>query len=222
ADLIVAGHHHSRRASEMRDGTLVLTPGATEAIDLSDEGSYGVYILEGRDSTRFIPLKPLHKIQNIRVDSGQTVRPREWFVDRAAEEVNGYASTSQTEDSDSILRIVLLGLTDGDPYEVERSLKARLEKVTEDASKILHVDLVNRVEDARQQAIQTSVSGAGAASEILMQLGRMSGDAAKIVEEVSMMLDERASQTTGLLTASDRSLFVNRWIRILEEVEAEF
>ncbi|MEM3017354.1 MAG: metallophosphoesterase [Candidatus Bathyarchaeia archaeon] len=220
ANLIVAGHHHTRKVSVTRYGTLVLTPGATEAIDLSDEGSYGVYILEGRD-LRFIPLKPLHKIHNIRVDSGQAARPAEWFVENAAEEVSGYVSTSQAEGADSILRILLLGLTDGDPYGIECSVRTRLERITKDTSRILYVDVVNRVEEARRQVIQMSSSGAWAAPEILMQLGRMSGEAAKIVEEVSMMLDERASQTTGLLTASDRSPFVNRWIRILEEVDAQ-
>ncbi len=220
ADLIIAGHHHNRKESEIGDRTVLLTPGATEAIDLSDEGSYGVYILEGKNSTRFVSMKPLHEIHNIKVDSQQTTRPSEWFVDKAAEEVSVYASSVQARDKEAILRVLLLGLTDGDPYEIERSLAPRLGKMKGSLSKILHTEVVNRVEDIRQQAIPITASRAGVTSEILTLLGNMSQDAAKIVEEVSMALDERASQTTGLLTASDRLPFVNRWINILEKVEA--
>lgn len=218
-DLIIAGHHHNRKESEIGDRTALLTPGATEAIDLSDEGSHGVYILEGKSSARFVPIKPLHEIHNIRVDSRETTRPAEWFVDKATEEVGDHASSAQARDTEAVLRILLLGLTDEDPYEIERSLASRLGKMKGSLSKILHMELVNRVEDVRQQAVTMIASRAGVTSEILTLLGNMSQEATKIVEEVSMALDERASQTTGLLTASDRLPFVKRWIDILEMVE---
>jgi DNA repair exonuclease SbcCD nuclease subunit len=219
-DLVIAGHHHNRKETEIGNGAVLLTPGATEAIDLSDEGSYGVYILEGKNSPRFVPIEPLHEIHNIRVDSRETIRPAEWFVDKAIEEVGARAYSAQARDSEAVLRVLLLGLTDEDPFEIERSLTSRLGKMRGSLSKILHMELVNRVEDMRRQIIPVTADGDRVTSEILTLLGNMSQDAAKIVEEVSMALDERASQTTGLLTASDRLPFVNRWINILEKVEA--
>ena len=219
-DLIIAGHHHDRKESRMGDGTVLLTPGATEAIDLSDEGSHGVYILEGKNSARFVPVKPLHEIRNIRVDSRENARPAKWFVDRATEMVDTHAYNVRARDTKAVLRVLLLGSTDEDPFEIERLLASRLGKMKGSLSMILHTELVNRVEDMRQRSVPLTASRAGVTSEILTLPGNMSQEATKIVEEVGMALDERASQTTGLLTTSDRLPFVNRWISILEKAEA--
>jgi DNA repair exonuclease SbcCD nuclease subunit len=219
ADIIISGHYHGRLKPQTVDGAVILTPGATEAVDLSDEGPFGVYILED-GASRFKPVKPLHEIRNVKVSSRDAVKPSRWFMDRALKEAEAYASSLQGRGVKGILRLVLTGLTEDDPYDMERTLTSMLSEMAEGDPGILYVDLVNRVE-AVHQRIPLPALGGGLeyASEILKPLGPSTAEALRIVEEVSLLLDERASQRTGLLTASDRSPFVERWIRILEGEE---
>jgi hypothetical protein len=116
-----------------------------------------------------------------------------------------------------MLRLVLSGYTENDPHNIDMSLRREIAKKTV-STRLLHVDLVNRVEDVRQRAVFSRLgSGLDYAMEILKSLGEMSDEAMKIVEELSITLDEKASQRTGLLTDSDRSRFVKRWVQILEK-----
>jgi len=216
-DVVVAGHYHGRIEPLNREGTVFLTPGATEAVDLSDKGPYGVSILEGKDSMRFVPIKPLHDILSVKVDSEQVVRPAGWFVQRASDEANRYASNLQTRNSEGVLRLVLLGLTDEDPYNIDLLLAAELEKTKRAFSRLLYVDLNNRVESARQPVVLPALEGGFEfAGEMLSPFGSSAPEAMRIVEEASTALDEKASQKTGVLTDSDRMPFVGKWIDLIE------
>jgi len=222
ADIVIAGHYHTRKEPLDEKGTMLLTPGATEAVDLSDEGPYGVYILEGKRSARFLPIKPLHEIRNIKVTSQEAVKPTKWFVDNASDEARSYASGLQTTGIEGVLRLALLGLTDEDPYSIEQPLMSELAKIRETSPNLLHVELVNRVENVRQ-TVALPILGGGAefAAEILKPLGGFTQEAMRIVEEVGTTLDEKASQKTGLLTGLDRAPFVTRWTDILDKTEAQ-
>jgi len=220
-DMVIAGHYHTRKEPADENGTVLLTPGATEAVDLSDEGPYGVYILEGKRSIRFVPIKPLHEIRNIKVTSQEAVKPTKWFVDNASEEASSYASSLHMTGVEGVLRLVLLGLTDEDPYSIEQPLMSEFARIKETSPKLLHVELVNRVENVRQPVVLPTLGGgAEVAAEILKPLGDFTQEAVRIVEEVGTTLDEKASQKTGLLTGSDRAPFVTRWVDILEKMEA--
>jgi len=215
-NIVLAGHYHGRVNPMESNGTLFLTPGATEAVDLSDEGPFGVYVLEGRQ-VKFLPIKPLHEIRNIKVDSKGAVKPCEWFIEQSAREIDAYSSDLQARSIDGMLRLVLSGYTENDPHNIDMSLRREIAKKTV-STRLLHIDLVNRVEDVRQRAVFSRLgSGLDYAMEILKSLGEMSDEAMKIVEELSITLDEKASQRTGLLTDSDRSRFVKRWVQILEK-----
>ncbi|MBO3833375.1 MAG: hypothetical protein FGF51_08380, partial [Candidatus Brockarchaeota archaeon] len=197
-------------------GTLFLTPGATEAVDLSDEGPFGVYVLDRRQ-VRFQPIKPLHEIRNVEVDSKGAVKPCEWFVEQSVREIDSYSSDLQARGVDGMLRLVLSGYTENDPRNIDMALRKEIAKKTV-STRLLHVGLVNRVEDVKQRAVFSRLgSGLDYAMEILKSLGETSGEAMRIVEELSITLDEKASQRTGLLTDSDRSRFVKRWVQILEK-----
>jgi len=217
ADIVISGHHHTRRESIGRNGTALLTPGATEAVDLSDEGAYGIYILEGKNLRRFIPIKPLHEIRNIKVDSQGTVKSTSWYAQKATEGIKEYSFSIQKRGVEGILRLVLLGLSDEDPYNIEQHLAPELAKTRNLTPEMIHVELVNRVEDARYPLTPLAPDKTDdLTAEALNQLGKTAPEAAKLIEEVSMALDERASQTTGLLTGSDRERFLTRWIEILK------
>jgi DNA repair exonuclease SbcCD nuclease subunit len=216
ADLVLAGHYHEKVNPMESNKVLFLTPGATEAVDLSDEGPFGVYVLDGRKA-KFIPIKPLHEIRNIKVDSKGAVKPHEWFIEQSVREIDTYYSDLQARSVDGILRLVLSGFTEDDPRNIDMSLRKEVTKRTA-STRLLHVDLVNRVEDVKQKAVFSKLGGGlDYAMEILKPLGEMSEEAMKIVEELSITLDEKASQRTGLLTDSDRSRFVKRWVQILEK-----
>ncbi|MGC8850169.1 MAG: metallophosphoesterase family protein [Candidatus Bathyarchaeia archaeon] len=216
ADIVVSGHYHGRLKPITRDGAMILTPGATEAVDLSDEGPFGVYILEDGEA-RFKLINPLHEIRNVKVSSKGALKPSKWFVDKALGEAKRYASSLEERGVNGILRLILTGLTDEDPYNIENMLASLLSERRAETPKLLYVDLVNRVEAVHQRVPLPAMGGGYEyASEILKPLGSKAEEALKIVEEVSLALDERASQRTGLLTGSDRSPFVEKWIRILE------
>jgi len=219
ADVVVAGHYHPRKEPRDEDGTILFTPGATEAVDLSDEGSYGVHILEGEEPIRFIPIMPLHEIHNIKVVPQEAVKPTSWFINKASREARAYASSVQAREVEGILRLVLIGLTDEDPYSIEQTLTPEFAKIRRASPRLLHVELVNRVDNIQQISVLPTLGGGEElALEILRPLGELAPDAMKIVEGVRMALDERASQTTGLLTGSDRAAFVSKWVDVLEKV----
>lgn len=216
ADVVLAGHYHGKVNPMESNKTLFLTSGATEAVDLSDEGPFGVYVLDGRQA-RFLPIKPLHEIRNIKVDSKSAVKPREWFVEQAVREMEAYSSDLQARSVAGILRLVLSGFTEDDPHNIDMFLRKEVAKKTT-SDRLLYIDLVNRVEDVKQKAAFSKLgSGLDYAMEILKPLGGTAGEAMKIVEELSVTLDEKASQRTGLLIDSDRNRFVKRWVQILEK-----
>jgi len=218
-DMIIAGHYHTRKEPAEENGMTLLTPGATEAVDLSDEGPYGVYILDGKRPIRFVPIKPLHEIRNIKISSKEAVKPTRWFIDNALAAVSSYASSLQRANTEGILRVVLLGMTDEDPYSMEQPLMSEFSKIRGASPKLLHIELVNRVENVRQPVVLPALGGgAEFATEILKPLGSSTQEAVRIVEEVGTTLDEKASQKTGLLTGSDRMSFVTRWVDIFEKM----
>ena len=51
--------------------------------------------------------------------------------------------------------------------------------------------------------------------EVFGILGERVGEAAEIVEDVAMALDEKASERTGLLKELDRRRFSDRWLKLL-------
>ena len=86
---------------------------------------------------------------------------------------------------------------------------------------LLHIELVSRLENVRRTvALPALGGGVEYAAEILEPLGEASREGMKIVEEVGNILDEKASQRTGLLTGSDRTPFVKRWTELLEAEKA--
>lgn len=221
-DIVIAGHYHTKTKPVEEDGIIFLTPGATEAIDLSDEGPFGVYIFETRSKPRFIQIKPLHEIRNSRVDSMKTVKPMEWYVENALREVNVYYSYLKEKQIDGILRIVISGyLEEKDPSTIDFALKKEFSKLVGQTG-LLHVDLVNRVEkDPQKITFPKMGTGLDYVATVLKPLGEYVGEAMNLIEEISIILEEKASQKTGLLTGLDRSRFVKLWLEIFEKVKVK-
>ncbi|MEM2487646.1 MAG: metallophosphoesterase family protein [Thermoproteota archaeon] len=221
-NIVIAGHYHSRTSPVEEDDIIFLTPGATEAVDLSDEGPFGVYVFEIDSKPRFIQIKPLHEIRNSKVDSRETVKPREWYIENALREVNAFCSYLKEKHANGILRLVVSGyLEEKDPSAIDSALRQEVSKLIGQTG-LLHVDLVNRVEEVPQKiAFPKMGTGLEYIMTVLEPLGENISEAANLVEEISTALEEKASPTTGLLTGLDRSRFVKRWLEIFEKVNVK-
>jgi predicted phosphodiesterase len=220
ADLILCGHHHTRgEPLKIGDDRILVSPGATEAVDLSDPGPHGVLVLE-RGEFRFVPIQPTHVIRSETVETKGEVRPTQWFIQGALNSARGFAESLQ--DRPGLLRIVLEGLTDGDPFDIDSALEPALAEIRNSNPLLLYTELVNRVQGVAQPFTAPALGGPTEfIAEALRPLGEQLGEALQLVESVDRELEEKRSQKTGLLTDSARRPFVDRWIKILEKLSED-
>ncbi|MCD6529618.1 metallophosphoesterase family protein [Candidatus Bathyarchaeota archaeon] len=221
ADLVIAGHHHVHAKPKVSDGVTVLTPGATESVDLSDDSVHGATILnlgEKRLKYEFKELTPLYRIRNTVVDSSGTIRKPEWYVERAIVSMREFGEELKTRGAEGIARVALKGSVDGDKFDLQEKLEKDLRKLMEEHQLLLQVVLEN---DLIEAGSSISITETTTKSELLSQVFRSLGDegmeaAISLVEEVEFTLEEKASTRTGLLRDSDRQRFVKKWLEILE------
>ncbi len=214
--IIICGHHHVRKDPMEFKGKQIITPGATEAIDLADESEHGVSILED-SSYKFIPIEPLHDIHNIRVSSKGAVKPLDWFKSEAEIKLTSYTSELDASDRMGILRIVLEGKSVEDPLRLDAELDNLSIKAKENNQNLLHVQVENRVECTKQTFFTPLGGQKEFLHEAMKPLDDLIKEALPIIEDIDMALEEKASQRTSLLTKSDRQPFVDKWIEILRE-----
>jgi DNA repair exonuclease SbcCD nuclease subunit len=221
--LVISGHYHSKLVPMRTKDKHFLSSCATEAEDLSDEGEHGVWIVDENLTPRFEPITPLHQIRSIQVGKEDATEPLDWFVESALTEVKSYANLLQQTSSKGIIRIVLSGNTDGEPYVIERLLEPKLAKMKQANPRLIHYELVNNVQPIHRtvQLPAAATSGIDYAAKVLEPLGELQLEGTKLTEEIQLALDERASEKTQQLTPSDRHPFIQRWIELLEETEGK-
>lgn len=221
--LVIAGHYHSKLVPMKTKDKCFLSSCATEAEDLADVGEHGLWILDEDLTPRFVAIKPLHQIRNIEVGKEDATRAQDWFVENALAEAKSYASLLQQTSSQGIIRIVLSGRTDREPYAIEKALEPKLAEIKQDNPQLVHCELVNNVQDTHRTVLLPAVatSGIDYATEVLKPLGELHPEGTKLVEEIQLTLDEKASEKTQQLTPSDRQPFVQRWIELLEKTEVK-
>jgi len=221
ANIVIAGHYHKYLPLKEKEKLHLLTPGATEAIDLSDEGPHGVCLLNLKEQidSKFIPLKPLHKIKNEFIDSeGATEQPK-WFIEKAATAADKFAEELKNGGIEGILRIALRGIVDGNKFDLEADIERKMQEIRKDNPQLLHVEIDNGLSELTAGAV--SVPEYMGRDEFLQEVFSILGDkrmaqALTLAEEVRMALEEKASAQTGLLKESDRKPFVEKWLKILE------
>jgi DNA repair exonuclease SbcCD nuclease subunit len=221
ANLVIAGHYHKHLPLAEKSGLHLLTPGATEAIDLSDGSPHGVCILElgKRVECRFIPIKPLHKIKNVVVDSEGATQQPEWFIERAVAAASQFSEQVKAEGGQGMLRIALRGFLDGNRFDLETEVERQMHDIQRENPQLLHVEIDNGLTEVTSAGI--SVPEHMTREEFLREVFRSLGEermaqALSLAEEVRMALEERASDQTGLLKESDRKPFIERWLKVLE------
>lgn len=224
ATLIIAGHYHKYLPLRERGGVFLLCPGATEAIDLSDEGPFGVCILKLNDKVEcnFVPLKPLYKIKSETIDSKGAAQKPNWFLEKAMEAANKFSKEVQSEEIEGIFRIALRGVVDGSRFDLEADIEAQMREIRRNNPKLLHVEIDNGLCELSSGVI--SVPEHMSRDEFLREVFSVLGEkglaqALSLAEEVRMALEEKASSQTGLLKESDRRPFIEKWLKILEDLD---
>jgi DNA repair exonuclease SbcCD nuclease subunit len=221
--LVITGHYHSKFAPMKTKDKIFLSCCATEARDLGDEGEHGVWILDDAIAPRFVALHPLHHIKSVEVGKDDATKPSEWFVENALEAAKSYVNLLKQEASHGIIRIILLGRTDGEPYEIEQTLEGRLAEITRENQQLVYCGIENKVRKTHETVMLPAVptGGASYAAKILEPLGDQQPEGMKLVEEIRLTLEDKASEKTHQLTASDRQPFVAKWVKMLEKTEVE-
>lgn len=218
ANLVITGHCHTYTPLTTIEGVALLSPGATEAIEFSDESLHGVSIIKLGQTVKcdFKPITPLYKMKNIVVDGGEGLRPSEWFQQHVSQDVKDFIELLHKEGNKGLLRIVLEGTVEQDKYELEELLELRINELKGQAPNLLYAAIENRLKQ-RGVMIDSGVSTREEfLAEALSSLDQgIRADAMSLVEEVGMTLDEEASSKTGLLTDARRSDFINKWLKIL-------
>jgi len=216
---ILCGHQHKTTPMITVDGISVLTPGATEAVELSDESVHGVYILtlNGEGKVDFKPITPLHKLKNIMCGSIGEKHDEEWYVN------NGLALAKNMIESNAsdklILRLLLEGTIEGDKYRVEDKISSALALMRKDSPNIIYLEVKN---DLNMPVISVELNLGELKSEVYSKVFETFSDekktgAIELAEEVESMLEEHASSVTGLLTDFHRRRVADKWKKILEE-----
>jgi len=214
-DLVVAGHYHGYVKPYPKP--LVLTPGATEAINLTDEGPFGVYVIEN-GKPRFVEINRLYDICNLEVSSYGAVKPASWFISEVSKSLEAYRERLKALGKRGIARLSVKGITSDDAFELERKLKKIAE--SEATEPILHVVLVCEVSEMGSERVPLpSIPTMDEVLERVFQpLDQVMERVQELKNEVVSELEEYASERTHILIDSRRRRFVEEWVRLLEEV----
>lgn len=223
-DLLVCGHFHENLGLTKQGETLILTPGATEAINLADKGPFGIHILDidsrKKIQDRFVKVAPLHLIQNVLVDSQEATKPLQWYVEEILREAEAYTKRLEEASSEGILRVKAKGRTGEDRLDLDWMVDQSMRRLMKEHHVLLYYDLVNDLEEVGEVLHPPPISGRKEyLQEAFKPLGELATDAFGLVEEVDVALEEEGSQRTGLLTRSKRDEYVEKWLKLLDKLE---
>jgi DNA repair exonuclease SbcCD nuclease subunit len=208
---VFSGHYHLKCPPKRIDENCwILTPGSLEMYDFGERPDKGFYIIEHSEEPQFtwIPIEPLHQMKQVNINTDRRRKP-EWFSKRILEEVTLFISELNKSDKAGYLRIRVRGsIVDGFPGDIDLE---PIDHLIRDNASLLWVDintlglelpLLAGVSEREQIDIKEFFSTLG---EFALEIGEMH---ARIRET----LEELASATTGLLTASQRIPLIQEWV----------
>lgn len=212
-DMIVAGHYHGH--VDPLGNPLIITPGGTEAINLTDKGPFGVYVVED-GKARFFEVERLYEVGSLEVSSSGAVKPSSWFISESSKGLEEFREMLKSSGRRGIVRLAVSGVTSDDVFELERRLKKLAESEARDP--ILHVRLICEVSEVGGGFTTPAVlTREEVFRRVFQPLGQAIDRVLELVDEVDAELDEYASERTHILTESRRRRFVESWIKLLEE-----
>jgi DNA repair exonuclease SbcCD nuclease subunit len=218
-NIVIVGHYHERGEVKERNNLRFIIPGAIEAVDLGEEGPSGVYILDVDGSERiqakFVELTPSQHVALRRVGS-EEAKPLQWFKDRVLEEISIFMNELSEKRLPGILKIKVSGTTTDLKVFPRIFTEEELRRIRDDNPNLLYLE----IEEDIMPLIEEELGGAMPISredlvrDLFKELGQ-EPNIAELIEEASLTLEEKVSEKTGLLKDSDRSVFIERWARIL-------
>lgn len=218
-DMVVLGHYHEKSRLKKLKDLFFLIPGATEAIDLGEKGPFGVYILDidynKEVKEKFIELTPSQHI-SVRSISSDEPKPFQWFREKVLEEISMFNDELRMKNLPGILKIRVSGVViDAGPFS-RILLEDEVRKIREDNPSILHLEIDENIKPLvkRESKEATTISREEMFRDLLNELGQ-EPSLIELIEEISVALEEKASEKTGLLKDSDRLVFVDKWYKIL-------
>ncbi|MEE8355076.1 MAG: metallophosphoesterase family protein [Candidatus Bathyarchaeia archaeon] len=214
-DYVFSGHYHLKcPPKRLPGGGWVLTPGSLEMYDFGERPEKGFYIVDHSEEPKFtwVPIEPLHHMKRARIDSDRKRNPA-WFSARILEEVNIFRSELERAGKMGYLRIRVRGpLRDGFPGDIDLEPVTRL---TQEDPSLLWVDVDTLGVE------MPFVAGAPEreqidVAEFFAPLGEFAAEIGEMHTRVREALEEQASATTGLLTATQRAPLVEEWVERFE------
>jgi DNA repair exonuclease SbcCD nuclease subunit len=214
-DYVFSGHYHLRcPPKRLAGGGWVITPGSLEMYDFGERPEKGFYIVDHGEEPEitWVPIEPLHLMKRARIDTDRRRNPT-WFSGRVLEEVELFMAELERAGKKGYLRVRVQGpLRDGFPGDIDLEPVTRF---TQDNPNLLWVDVDTLgVEMPLVAGIpereQIDVAGFFAP---LGEFAREIGEMHSLVRET---LEEQASATTGLLTATQRAPLVEEWVERFE------
>jgi DNA repair exonuclease SbcCD nuclease subunit len=208
---VFSGHYHSKCPPKRIDENCwILTPGSLEMYDFGERPDKGFYIIEHSEEPQFtwIPIEPLHHMKQVQINTDRRRTPK-WFSQRILEEVTLFISELEKVNKAGYLRIRVRGsIVDGFPGDIDLE---PINQLIQDNYSLLWVDintlgleipLLAGVPEREQIDINEFFSALG---EFALEIGEMHS-------RVRETLEELASVTTGLLTASQRIPLIHEWV----------
>ena len=182
--------------------------------DFGERPEKGFYIVDHGEEPEFawVPIEPLHHMKRARIDSDRRRNPA-WFSGRILEEVNLFRSELERAGKEGYLRVRVRGpLRDGFPGDIDLEPVTRL---TQEDPSLLWVDIDTLGVE------MPFVAGAPEreqidVAEFFAPLGAFAAEIGEMHTRVREALEEQASATTGLLTATQRVPLVEEWIERFE------
>lgn len=214
-DYVFSGHYHLKcPPKRLPGGGWVLTPGSLEMYDFGERPEKGFYIVDHGEEPEFtwVPIEPLHLMKRARIDSDRKRNPA-WFSGRILEEVNFFRAELERAGKEGYLRIRVRGpLRDGFPGDIDLEPVTRL---TQEDPSLLWVDIDTLGVE------MPFVAGAPEreqidVAEFFAPLGEFAAEIGEMHTRVREALEEQASATTGLLTATQRAPLVEEWVERFE------
>ncbi len=224
-DIVVVGHYHERGDVKYKNDIKFIIPGATEAVDLGEKGPFGVYIIEVKEgikmNTKFIELTPSQHI-SVRKIVSEEAKPIQWFKERVLDEVSTFIDELNMRNLPGILKIKVSGKTSDTKAFLRLLTEEEIRKIREENPKLLYLEVEEDITPLTREELreETVVSREEMFEELYREIGR-EPNVLELIEETSLALEEKASEKTGLLKDSDRSSFVEKWLRILLDKAGE-
>lgn len=215
-DYVFTGHYHQRcKERRLPSGGWILSPGSLEMYDFGEKPEKGFYIVDHDAEPKFIwvPIEPMHAMKRVLVESERRRDPL-WFSSKIIEQAKLFSAELKKANKPGYLRIRVRGpLRDGFPGDIDLNSARDLVK---DDSRLLWVD-IDTLGVEMPLLAGTPERERIDITDFFSVIGEFAEDIREMHGKIRETIEESASPQTGLLTQSQRTPFIDEWIKRLED-----